>query len=98
MSGSDSSGKVFNIGGMWEVKIIELTACVRELLNSESKIMTIPYSETYALGFEDMYRRVPNTRRISSLLNWNPCRFERYYSSCCGLDEETDQRKLVVLG
>ncbi len=63
-------GKLFNIGSREEISIMQLATRVRALLKSTSKIITIPYSEAYAPGFEDMARRVPDTRRIEGLLGW----------------------------
>jgi UDP-glucose 4-epimerase len=34
--------------------------------------MLIPYSEAYEMGFEDMRRRMPNTKKIHSLIGWQP--------------------------
>jgi UDP-glucose 4-epimerase len=45
---------------------------VRALTHSASPIVTVPYAEAYAPGFEDMQRRVPDTSRVRSLLGWAP--------------------------
>jgi UDP-glucose 4-epimerase len=68
----EAPGKVFNIGGHEEVKIQELAERIKVLTNSDSEIMHIPYSEVYPQGFEDMFRRVPDTNRIEALLEWYP--------------------------
>ena len=49
-----------------------LAELVRELTGSRSPIVTIPYAEAYAPGFEDMQRRVPDTSRVRALLGWQP--------------------------
>ncbi len=66
------NGKVFNIGGTYEVTIKELAEKVIALTDSSSSIKYIPYSEAYAPGFEDMQRRIPDISQINSLLGWQP--------------------------
>ncbi len=65
-------GQVYNIGKIEEITILELAQRVKSITNSQSTIETIPYSEAYAPGFEDMQRRVPDTTKISTLLDWQP--------------------------
>ncbi|MGB1249487.1 MAG: NAD-dependent epimerase/dehydratase family protein [Candidatus Promineifilaceae bacterium] len=67
-----ASGFVYNIGSTEEVSIRELAQQIRELTNSQSEIVTIPYSEAYKSGFEDMQRRKPDTSRILELTGWQP--------------------------
>ena len=40
---------------------------VKALTKSESEIVTVPYSEAYEEGFEDMPRRVPDTTKVNRL-------------------------------
>ena len=40
--------------------------------NSTSEIVFSPYSNSYAQGFEDMLRRVPDLTKIKSVVNWEP--------------------------
>ncbi len=68
----DAPGQVFNIGSTEEVSIGELAEQVKAITRSDSPIVKIPYSEAYAPGFEDMQRRVPDTSRLQSLINWQP--------------------------
>ncbi|HUN23119.1 MAG TPA: GDP-mannose 4,6-dehydratase [Anaerolineales bacterium] len=65
-------GKVFNIGSQAEISILGLAKRVKELTNSTSEIVLVPYDEAYDVGFEDMRRRVPDTTRIHELLAWQP--------------------------
>jgi nucleoside-diphosphate-sugar epimerase len=41
---------------------------------SKSQISLIPYDEAYGEGFEDMYRRVPDTTKVRELIDWRPSR------------------------
>ncbi len=65
-------GRVFNVGSTEEVTIEELARRVKEVTGSGSPIVYVPYDQAYAPGFEDMRRRVPDTRRIQDLLGWRP--------------------------
>src|SRR5690606_11891706 len=65
-------GDVFNIGSQEEVTIRELAERVRERANSRSEIVTIPYSEAYEEGFEDMLRRVPDISKVQRTIGWTP--------------------------
>jgi UDP-glucose 4-epimerase len=38
------------------------------------KINFIPYDQAYAVGFEDMRKRVPDITRIRELTGWQPKR------------------------
>lgn len=65
-------GEVFNIGGIEEVSVRDLAARVRDLAESESQILTVPYEEAYEPGFEDMMRRLPDTTKIQERIGWVP--------------------------
>jgi len=65
-------GQVFNIGSNEEVSIGALAQRIRELTQSESEIVYIPYNEAYEEGFEDMPRRVPDISKIGALVGFRP--------------------------
>jgi len=65
-------GDVFNVGNDEEISIEELAEKVKRLTNSSAEIVKIPYEEAYEAGFEDMFRRVPDLRKVKALLNWSP--------------------------
>ena len=66
-------GRVFNIGNdREEVSILELARRVKARTSSTSEIQTIPYSQAYEEGFEDMQRRVPDLSRIRALVGYEP--------------------------
>lgn len=67
-----SIGDVFNIGGVGEISINALAEKVISITGSNSKIIHIPYDQAYPVGFEDMQRRVPNTKKIETLTGWKP--------------------------
>ena len=72
MDHSDSVGQVFNIGSTEEISILQLAEKVKELTNSDSEIVFVPYDEAYEEGFEDMPRRVPDTSKINKLVGFKP--------------------------
>src|ERR687884_1987339 len=63
-------GQVFNIGSHQEVTILELAGRVKQLTNSDSEIVFVPYDEAYEEGFEDMPRRVPDTTKARTLVGF----------------------------
>lgn len=67
-----SYGEVFNVGGQEEISMKDLAHRVIELTGSDSDISMIPYDEVFEDGFEDMYRRVPDTGKVAELLDWRP--------------------------
>jgi len=71
-------GEIFNIGSTEEITIEELARKVKEITDSSSPIVYIPYEEAYEVGFEDMRRRVPNLSKIRNLIG---------YESEVGLEE-----------
>jgi nucleoside-diphosphate-sugar epimerase len=72
MDKNQAVGEVFNIGSNQEITILELAKRVKELAQSESEIVFVPYSEAYEEGFEDMPRRVPNIGKINDLVGFSP--------------------------
>jgi UDP-glucose 4-epimerase len=67
-----SIGEVFNIGGKGEITILDLAKMIIKLTNSESEITFTEYEDAYAIGFEDMVRRVPDISKIKLFTGWEP--------------------------
>ena len=65
-------GEVFNVGGGREITIMDLAALVRERTGSASAIVTVPYDQAYAPGFEDMVRRVPDISKLQRVTGFAP--------------------------
>ena len=72
MDHADAVGNVYNIGSNEEISIVKLAEKVRQLTNSASAIVFVPYDEAYEEGFEDMPRRVPDTSKIHELVGFKP--------------------------
>ena len=72
MDQADAVGNVYNIGSNEEISIGKLAEKVRQLTNSTSEIVFVPYDEAYEEGFEDMPRRVPDISKINRLVGFRP--------------------------
>ncbi len=72
MDKPEAYGSVFNIGNHQEISILDLAKQVREVAQSKSEIVFVPYEKAYEQGFEDMVRRVPDTTKIKNLIGWQP--------------------------
>ena len=65
-------GEVFNIGGVGEISIINLAKLIIEQTNSKSTTTFTNYEDAYAVGYEDMLRRVPDISKIKLYIGWLP--------------------------
>jgi len=72
MDHKDAVGQVFNIGSNEEITILKLAERIKELTNSKSEIVFVPYDEAYEEGFEDMPRRVPDITKVGSFVGFRP--------------------------
>ena len=70
MDTPESIGQVFNIGSTEEISILQLAEKVKELTQSTSEIVFVPYDDAYEEGFEDMPRRVPDITKINQLVGF----------------------------
>ena len=75
-------GEVVNLGNNQEVTIRQLAERIIDRTHSTSGIITIPYEEAYASGFDEMRRRVPDLRKAERLVGYRPT---------VGLDEIVDR-------
>jgi UDP-glucose 4-epimerase len=65
-------GEIFNLGSAEEVTILELAHRVKDITESGSPIVFVPYEQAYAAGFEDMPRRVPSVEKAHRLIGYRP--------------------------
>ena len=72
MDNENAVGNVFNIGSNQEITILDLAQRVKELTQSSSEIVFVPYDEAYEEGFEDMPRRVPDISKVRELVGFEP--------------------------
>jgi UDP-glucose 4-epimerase len=88
MENDKAVGEIFNIGSTEEISIENLAKKIKQLTNSSSEIVHIPYDQAYEQGFEDMRRRIPDISKLSRMLSGMD-------SSKHGLDETL---KLIING
>jgi UDP-glucose 4-epimerase len=72
MEHDEAVGQVFNIGSNVEISILQLAEKVKQITQSNSEVVFIPYDEAYEEGFEDMPRRVPDISKVSGLVGFRP--------------------------
>src|SRR5712664_4017265 len=72
MDDDKAVGEVFNVGSNQEITIGDLAKKVKELTNSQSEIVFVPYDEAYEEGFEDMPRRVPDISKVNAQVGFQP--------------------------
>jgi UDP-glucose 4-epimerase len=67
-----ASGEVFNIGHTYEISIRELATVIKDLTDSRSEIVFVPYDRAYKGGFEDIHRRLPDITKVQQAIGYNP--------------------------
>jgi len=67
-------GQVFNVGHTKEISVYELASLIKDMTNSTSEVIFMPYEEVYEAGFEDMPRRLPDISKIKRLIGYHPTR------------------------
>ena len=67
-----SRGLAYNLGGSFEVSIMDLARRIVDVLGSDSTIRLVPYAEAYGEGYEDMRRRVPDNTKARQLVGFDP--------------------------
>ncbi len=69
---SAAVGEIFNVGSTEEIAMLDLARRVIARSGSASEIRFVPYAEAYESGFEDMRHRVPDIRKIQTVVGWEP--------------------------
>ncbi|MBU1087532.1 MAG: GDP-mannose 4,6-dehydratase [Candidatus Omnitrophica bacterium] len=72
MDNPQAFGQLFNIGNSKFISIGELAQKIKQICQSDSEIVYIPYSQVYGDNFEDMFYRVPDTSKFEKLTGFNP--------------------------
>jgi UDP-glucose 4-epimerase len=65
-------GQIFNIGGTERISIEALAHKIKQMTNSQSEIVYIPYDQAYAEGFEDMLHRKPDVSKLQQYIGFAP--------------------------
>jgi len=68
----EADGEIINVGGDFEVSIVALARLVHRVLGLEGEpsIEWVPYA-SFARDYEDVHRRVPDTRKAERLLGFS---------------------------
>ncbi|HEV8483303.1 MAG TPA: GDP-mannose 4,6-dehydratase [Blastocatellia bacterium] len=69
---TNAVGEVYNIGSDQETTILELAQKIKQMTESDSRIVFVPYDQAYEEGFEDMMRRVPDISKVRDLIDYKP--------------------------
>ena len=64
-------GEAFNLGGTEEISVLDLAKKILQMTNSKSQLQFVPYEVLKSQGFEDMKRRLPDTRKLRELTKWS---------------------------
>jgi UDP-glucose 4-epimerase len=64
-------GEAFNLGGTEEISVLDLAKKILQMTNSKSLLQFVPYEVLKSQGFEDMKRRLPDTRKLRDLTKWS---------------------------
>ncbi|MFH1062601.1 MAG: NAD-dependent epimerase/dehydratase family protein [Candidatus Omnitrophota bacterium] len=72
MANPQAPGQIFNIGSSQSIAIGDLAKKIKQLCNSDSEIISVPYSQVYGDNFEDMLYRVPDTAKFEKLTGFTP--------------------------
>jgi UDP-glucose 4-epimerase len=74
MDAGSIQGEIFNVGSQNRISILDLAARVKELTESGSDVVFVPYDQVYGQGIEDMLHRIPAIDKIRGAIGWRPLR------------------------
>ncbi|MCS7185983.1 MAG: GDP-mannose 4,6-dehydratase [Armatimonadota bacterium] len=72
METPEVEGEIFNVGNDEPITIEELAIRIKEMTNSDSEIIYVPYECAYGSGFEDIRYRVPDISKIRQAIGYEP--------------------------
>ncbi|MFL5617487.1 MAG: NAD-dependent epimerase/dehydratase family protein [Gemmatimonadaceae bacterium] len=72
MERPEAVGEIYNIGASTEISILDLAKRVKEITQSASPIVLVPYADAYETGYQDMPRRIPDTSKLRNLVGFAP--------------------------
>jgi UDP-glucose 4-epimerase len=67
---TEALGEAFNIGSQEEITIVELAHLIREVCESDSEIVCMPYRDYYGHSYEDTPRRRPDMTKSKNVLGF----------------------------
>jgi UDP-glucose 4-epimerase len=72
MDEPSTSGEIFNVGSMRQLRILDLAERVLEMTGSSSELVFVPYEKVYGHGIEDMEHRIPSIEKVRGAIGWEP--------------------------
>lgn len=94
----ESRGRAYNLGGSFEVSIMDLARRVVEITGSSSSIQLVPYEQAYGEGYEDMRRRVPDNTKARELVGFDPTTTLDEIISAVAADQRAAAAAPVLVG
>jgi UDP-glucose 4-epimerase len=68
------NGEIFNVGSTDRITILELAERIKDLTDSQSENVFVPYDQVYGQGIEDTLHREPAIEKIGKAIGWAPTR------------------------
>ena len=68
------NGEIFNVGSTDRITILELAERIKDLTDSQSENVFVPYDQVYGQGIEDTLHREPAIEKIGNAIGWAPTR------------------------
>jgi UDP-glucose 4-epimerase len=62
---------IYNIGNNFPITILELAKIVKNITNSNSKIIKKPLTEVYTKNSGDIHKRLPDLTKLKSVINYS---------------------------
>jgi len=72
MNCKEAIGQSVNVAGNREISITDLAWIVKDITNSQSEIVFVPYEKAFGKNFDDARRRFANTDKLKDLIGWLP--------------------------
>ena len=67
-----TSGEIFNVGANNQISILDLAERIKQMTDSSSPLVHVPFDEVYGTGIEDMLHRVPCIDKVRETIGWAP--------------------------
>jgi UDP-glucose 4-epimerase len=68
-----TAGEIYNVGSTDRISIAELAQRIKEMTESSSEIVFVPYEQVYPRGIEEeMFHRAPSIDKIGAAIGWSP--------------------------
>jgi UDP-glucose 4-epimerase len=69
-----TSGQIYNVGAPNQISVLGLAERIKQLTDSSSETVHVPFAEVYGSGIDDMLHRVPCIDKVREAIGWLPMR------------------------